>query len=98
MPDLDGEVGSMGNIETETLEEREARTMASTTVLRRDLAPIVSVRVVQENGGHRQQVTCNTALESIRSNFVHVLLQKAGGRGKMEREGQRLDGPNGRAF
>eukprot|EP00903_Cladosiphon_okamuranus_P011055 g10437.t1 len=38
-----------------TLEEREARAMASTTALRRDLAPIVRVRVVQAAGGNTEQ-------------------------------------------
>lgn len=40
----------------DTLEEREARVMASTTALRRDFAPIVRVRVVQEMGAIRLQV------------------------------------------
>lgn len=39
-----------------TLEEREARAMASTTALRRDLAPIVGVRVVQGAGGNTEHV------------------------------------------
>lgn len=41
----------------ENLEEREARTMASSTALRRDLAPIVRVRVVQDPTGNMGQVT-----------------------------------------
>lgn len=40
-----------------TLEEREARAMASTTALRRDLAPIMRVKVVQEIGGSTTQVS-----------------------------------------
>lgn len=41
----------------ENLEEREARAMASSTALRRDLAPIVRVRVVQDPTGNMEQVT-----------------------------------------
>lgn len=55
--DFDDEGDFLASNENITLEEREARTMASTTALRRDLAPIVRVMVVQETGG--------TALEVI---------------------------------
>lgn len=59
MSDLDEEGGLSADDAIRTLEEKEARTMASTTALRRDLAPVVSVRVVQETGGRTQQVTRN---------------------------------------
>lgn len=57
--DLDEEGGLSADDANRTLEEKEARAMASTTALRRDLAPVVSVRVVQETGGCTQQVTPN---------------------------------------
>ena len=50
---MDGSPVERGN---DTLEEREARVMASTTALRRDFAPIIRVRVVQEMGAIRLQV------------------------------------------
>lgn len=56
MFDLDGAGGLSSENGCGTLEEREARTMASNTVLRRDLAPIVRVRVVQGLGGDMGQV------------------------------------------
>ena len=56
MSDLDEEGGLLADDANRSLEEKEARAMASTTALRRDLAPIVSVRVVQETGGRAQQV------------------------------------------
>lgn len=56
MSDLDGAGGLLSDNGGGTLEEREARTMASTSALRRDLPPIVRVRVVQDAGGSMQQV------------------------------------------
>ncbi|CAM9317093.1 unnamed protein product [Ectocarpus sp. 12 AP-2014] len=55
MSDLDGAGGLLSDSGGGTLEEREARTMASTSALRRDLPPIVRVRVVQDAGGSMQQ-------------------------------------------
>lgn len=48
--------GSLPDRSSDTLEEREARTMASTTARRRDLAAIVRVRVVQKIGAIGLQV------------------------------------------
>lgn len=71
MSDLDEEGGLLADDATRTLEEKEARAMASTTALRRDLAPVVSVRVVQETGGRTQQV--------IRPNFgFHFVIKLIG--------------------
>lgn len=64
MSDLDEEGGMLADDAIRTLEEREARAMASTTALRRDLAPVVSVRVVQETGGCTQQVIRNCGFDS----------------------------------
>lgn len=55
--DLGGAGGLLSDNGSGTLEEREARTMALTTALRRDLAPIVRVRIVQATGGSMEQVT-----------------------------------------
>eukprot|EP00752_Nemacystus_decipiens_P009403 g8406.t1 len=52
---LGGAGGLLSDNGGRTLEEREARAMASTTALRRDLAPIVRVRVVQAAGGSMEQ-------------------------------------------
>lgn len=51
-----------------TLEEREARAMASTTALRRDLAPIVRVRVVQATAGNMEQVIRQYSVRSCSEN------------------------------
>lgn len=59
--------GSPVERSNDTLEEREARLMASTTALRRDFAPIVRVRVVQEMGAIRLQVL--ESLEESREEF-----------------------------
>lgn len=47
-----------------TLEEREARLMASTMAMRRDLAPIVKIRVVQEIRSNIKQVYTRLGLVS----------------------------------
>lgn len=61
--DLDEEGGLLADDAIRTPEERKARVMASTTALRRDLAPVVSVRVVQETGGCTQQVIRNCSFD-----------------------------------
>lgn len=63
--DLDEEGRLLGDDASRTPEERQARAMASTTALRRDLAPVVSVRVVQETGGCTQQVIRNRCFDFV---------------------------------
>lgn len=53
--DLGGAGGLLADNGSGTLEEREARSMASTTALRRDLAPIIKIRIFQDTGGRMEE-------------------------------------------
>lgn len=55
-----------------TLEEREARMMASTRAMRRDLAPIAEIRVIQEIGSNIGQVYERVGLVSRGASRVRV--------------------------
>lgn len=68
---IEGDI-SLANKGTGTLEEREARTMASATALRRDFAPIVRVRAVQQVGPITLEVITHDKWTSVPEERVGI--------------------------